>query len=544
MLISIQKFLGINPRTPARLLADEQAQIASNCPMFYGSLRAINDVSAPVYNFQNIAPMTIYRFGQTISSDTLYWFLFTGDVDLVRTPISGDTTERTYYSDGQFPKWTDNILALQGTGTRYPFNYRKLGVPAPTTPATVGVAGTATGTIIEDRVYIYTWVTDKGEESAPSPPSADVQVLTGQTVNLTNFDLLPTGNIVIRSCRIYRSTSGTYLFVQEITAAQSQVRPPAIVYNDNVLTTNLGEACPSLTWLPPPPDLIGFVLMPNGILAGFKNRDVYMCDPYHPFAFPIANINTVDYPIVGLGVMNNTLCVLTSGIPYWITGTDPLNMVVTKADLVQGCVSKRSIVSMLGSVIYASPDGLVSMNNNGSTILTLSIFTRAQWQALNPQNISAYQFETQYVAFFSTGGGFIYDFSTQTFMNHTINAIAGYQDLIKDTLYLANSNNAIVKWQQGNYMNYQWKSKRFTNPYAISFSCMKVIADNYVSPIQVIINSSSDGGYTNVYNFNVTSREPFRLPAYLILDFDITINSSVEIFSVSIATSMDEIARG
>lgn len=543
MLVSIQKFGGISPRIPPRQLAQEQAQIALNCPLFYGTLQPLNDVGDAVFTLTKIGtPKTIYRFGLDILSDTQYWFSWDKDVDIVRTPIAGDTAERTYYTDGTFPKVTNNVLALTGGGTDYPINYYKLGIPAPTSKPIVDLTGTGSSSAIaEARVYAYSWVTAWGEESSLSPPSDIVNVKTEQTVNLTSFSEPPSGSYNVTKCRIYRATAGAYLFVDEITVAQTQVAPPAIVYADTKLAADLGESCPSIGWLPPPDDLKGLSLMPNGIMAGFTGRDVYMCDPYHPFAWPVANINTVDYPVVGLGVMNTTLCVLTVGQPYWIMGSDPSGMVVVKADVTQACSTKRSIVSMLGSVVYASPDGLVVMNTNGSKLITEELFTRKQWQALKPSSMYAYRYESQYVAFYDTGteqGGFVFDFATGTFMMHDIFATAGYQDLVQDTLYLAFADRKIKKWFAGEPKNYVWKSKKFTNPYPRSFSCVKIQAESY--PLIARFMSNNKVFFTKT----VVSREPFRLPAIVGRDFELQVEGNVEIFDIAFASSMDEIGNG
>jgi hypothetical protein len=138
----------------------------------------------------------------------------------------------------------------------------------------------------------------------------DYQRYISETVAVSNFDTIPSGYTATHR-RIYRSVSGTYLFVAEVTAATTS-------YTDSVSAEDLGEEIPSLTWLPPPATLKGLTNLPNGIMAGFVGRDIYFCDPYHPHAWPIAYNQTVDYPVVGLGRMDTTLAVLTTGTPYFL----------------------------------------------------------------------------------------------------------------------------------------------------------------------------------------------------------------------------------
>ena len=532
--ISITSFSGVSPRTPPRYLQDNQAQTALNCPAFTGSLAPLLGLSTAVHTLAKSGiPQTIYRFGQDVRSDTQYWFSWSTPVDVVRGPIAGDTSERTFFTGADdYPRATNNALALQG-GLQYPLAAYRLGVPAPVVEAVAAVSGTpSSGALTESRVYAYTWVNGWGEESAPSPATNQVEVQTGEVVTLSALEAIPGGEWNLTHRRIYRSVSGTYLFVAEITAA-------ATSYIDDVQSEDLGEELPSLTWSAPPSGLSGLTGLPGGVLAGFVGRDVYLADPYHPFAWPEGYINTVDYPVVGLGRMDTTLAVLTTGTPYFLQGTHPDSMAVVESDIEQACVSKRSIVSMNGVVLYASPDGLVMLSSGGSKLFTEQLFTRAQWQDLNPASIHAYQHDMRYVAFYDTGattGGFVIDMTTGTFVFHTVYATAGYNDLANDTLYLAFSDRTVKKWAAGSALAMTWKSKKFSLPQATALSCAQVGADAYPVTLKVY----RDG--TLVHTQSVASRSPFRLPPGCGRDWEFQIEGANEVFSVEAATSMQELA--
>lgn len=396
----------------------------------------------------------------------------------------------------------------------------------------IDAAGTA---IPETRVYTYTLVNKESGydfESAPAPASVSIDVKVGETVAVSNFDTIPSGYTATHR-RIYRSVSGTYLFVAEITASTSS-------YTDSVLAEDLGEEIPSLTWLPPPATLKGLTNLPNGIMAGFVGRDIYFCDPYHPHAWPIAYNQTVDYPVVGLGRMDTTLAVLTTGTPYFLQGSHPDSMVVVKSDLDQSCASKSSIVSANGVVMYASPDGLVMLSPGGSKLVSEGSFTYAQWQTLfNPASIRAYMHDRKYVAFYDNGtttGGFIYDLLTGQFTLHGVYATAGYTDLVNDKLFLAFSDRTVKVWQAGSALSYVWTSKKFTMPYEMSYSCSQVEAEAYPVTAKYYV----DG--TLVHTQTVANRKPFKLPVAVGRDWEFRIEGNTEVFSVATAQSMQELA--
>ena len=393
---------------------------------------------------------------------------------------------------------------------------------------------------LETRVYAYTYVNKESGfefESAPSGASNSVDIRDGQTVTLSGFSGVPEGDYVVTNKRIYRAVSGVYLFVKEIGIADAN-------FTDDVKPDELGEELPTLTWSAPPQSLRGLTNLPNGLMAGFSGRDIYFCDPYHPHAWPEQYIQTIDYPVVGLGRMDTTLAVLTKGTPYFIQGTHPLNMAVVKSDLEQACVSKNSIVSLMGGVMYAAPDGLMLLSPGGSRIVTENLFDFTQWQTFfKPESIHAYQQDNQYIAFYDNGtqrGGFIFDVRSGQFILHDIYADAGYHDLLRDKLFLAgnDSGNKVKPWGYGSTKSYIWRSKKFSLPQVMGFSCAQLEAEAYPMTLKFYLDN------TLYHTQTVQSRNPFRLPAKVGRDLEMQVEGSNEVFSLSIANSMTELASG
>ncbi len=405
-----------------------------------------------------------------------------------------------------------------------------------------------TASVAESRVYTYTWVSKIATfefESGPSNPSTSIDVFKGQKVTVSKLET-PTvvgdsyyvtrGAITyqVTARRIYRSVNGIYLFVAEVGADKTE-------YVDETAAEDLAEEMSVTGWALPPDNLTGLINMPNGIMAGFVGRDVYFCDPYHPHAWPQGYVQTVDYPIVGLGRMDTTLAVLTKGVPYFIQGSHPDSMVVVKSDIQQSCAAKRSIVSISGTVLFASPDGLIMLSSSGSRIITDGMFTRAQWQALNPSSIHAYQHDSKYVAFYDTGtvqGGFMYDLLSGQFVFHDIYSTAGYNDLVRDQLFLSFSDKTIKRWFDGSNKTYVWRSKLFTMPQVMTFSCAQVEASEY----PVTAKFYCDDAVTPFHTQTVASRNPFRLPAKVGRDWEVQLEGTAEVFAVNVSQSMQELA--
>lgn len=542
-VITVNKFSGVSPMTPPRYLSNESAQTALNCPVWKGSLQPIKGAleltPSPLTKSGNIK--SIYRFGQSETNQLNHWFHWTTDVDVVQGFIAGDTTERTYFTGDGNPKVTNASLGLSGGGSDYPIAAYDIGVPKPTGTFTTAKTGTPNAnTTAETRVYTFTYVNSWGEESTPysetdmSPSTEDV--FPGESVVVT----MPTGsinNVNVTKKRIYRSAVGTantsYFFVAEVSLATA-------TYTDSLDGDDLNEELPSLTWVQPPTTLKGLVGMPNGVMAGFSGNDVYFSEPFRPFAWPTQYVQTVGYPVVGLGVIDTTVVVLTKGRPYFIQGSHPDSSVMVEADVNQACISKRSIVSMNNHVFFASPDGIVALSPGGSSIVTESLFDKETWQAQSPDDLVACMYESQYIGFFDTtsgNGGFVYDMKQKTWNFHNVYVTGAYNDLKNDALYIIKSNE-LYKWDSGTDLSYTWKSKKYTFPEPKAFSCYRVEAEGYPVTMKIYKDSSA------VVNLSVTDNSLRRLPPGLGTTWEFQLEGNKEVYNVQLAQTPQELNQG
>lgn len=494
-MLEFRVFGGLLPRMDPINLPPYGAQVALNCDLRNGTLRAIKQ---PSFVWTPTKPgqiKTIYRFGQDVSDETLYWFHWTDDVDVVKGQVAGDTDERTYFTgDSTYghPRWTKAALALTGGGTNYPIASYKLGIPAPTTAPGGSVSGTGTGTT-ETRVYVYTFVGTDGEEGAPSLPF-EINAQEGQTVTLNGIENPPADHNINR-VRIYRTLLGqgtgtNYQFVAEIASGVS-------TYADSIASTALGRTMNSIDFEVPPAGLLNLRNMPNGMIVGSVGSDVYFCEPYRPYAWPSKYVQPVAYPIVGIGVFGYTAVICTKGKPSLMFGTSPDTVTAQHLPLEEACIAKSSIVEMGWGVVYASNNGLVSVDGAGAALATDKLIDRDYWQSLNPSTIRAYHWNGKYIGFYNNGtpGGFIFDpkDELQPFALMNLYAQAGYTDPVRDGLFLLidGSPDAIYKFSgQNSTYTYTWRSRQVEVEPGINYSWGKVVAKAY--PVTLRVYSSDD----------------------------------------------------
>ena len=476
--IKIMGFDGLVPRMSSTMLTDNQAQVAENVKLYARELRfwrgAAKQTATMATNTKSI-----YKYYASAADP--YWLTWTAEgVDVVLSPSLDTTDYRLYYTGDGVPKKSNETLVSTGSGA-YPRGWLNMGVPAPTGAPTLSASG-GSGTA-ETRAYVYTYVSTFGsitEESAPSP-AATVSVLPGGTVTVSAFTTAPTTNYNITHRRIYRSVTGSatdsYQFVAEIAIA-------ATSYADSLTAAQLGEVIGTIGWTPPPSNLTGLVALPSGALAGFYGNTVYFSEPYYPHAWPTKYALNIPAKIVGLGVFGTSIAVMTDRYPYIINGGIPGAMSVERVPELEPCVSKRSIVSMTGGVMYSSPNGMMMLGPGSVGIQTNALFRRDEWQAIGPQFIIGVSYDNKYFALLPDVGS---NYSTFVLSGDDIPAMsklsivatAAHVDSRNGYLYYVGTDNAIYQADADtlNPVTYSWKSKRFVLPQATTFSALKLDGD-------------------------------------------------------------------
>ncbi|CDS48903.1 hypothetical protein [Polaromonas sp. CG9_12] len=479
---------------------------------------------------------TLYRMGRDVASDATYWLSWTTVVKAVRGFDAADTTERTYYSGDGAPKVSDNTIAL--ASTPYPTASRPLGLPAPTGAPLLSAAG-GVSTLTDSYFYVYTFVNDWGWESAPSPPSAALLRKPDATTTISGFSAVPAGNYNINRRRLYRTQaasdgSAEFFFLREITIGLTSTT------DDN---RTLGEVMPTTTWLTPPDNLSELTALWNGMLAGISAGAVRFCEPYTPYAWPIAyDVVPPDSKAVALGVFGQSLLVLTTGRPLLVAGSGPDSMDQQRLEMSQGCIAPQSVVSMGVGVAWASNDGLCFYGSGGARVLTAGLMLRDDWQALVPSSIIGQMYEGLYLGSYNDGSGrkaFLIDPASPTglyFLDTGYEAM--HFDELQDQLYVL-SGASVQRWDAGTAMTVTFKSKLFRLPKPTqAFACAEVTADAY----PVTAKFYADGVLKHTQT--VASATPFRLPAgFLAQTWQFELSGTSAIQGLAIAHSMQELAQ-
>lgn len=536
--IDIKAFSGVRPLVDSLLLEAQEATVAQNVQLTSGTLAPLLGTTT-LKALTKSAPKAIWRFG-TSEVETEHWLEFLDETDVIASPLPEDIWGRAYWTDGIKPKYGPASVILAGAS--YPAASYDLGIPAPTTtPAISGTAPTVASTT-ESRVVVITYVSAYGEEGPPSPASPVVGLDPSVAATYSNLGAAPSGAYNIATKRIYRSStvgsSAQFQFVAEIPVAQT-------TYVDTISQADLGEILPSELWVAPPDGLKGLRMMASGAAIGFVGNTAYLSEPNLPHAWP--HKYPIDFQIVGVGVFRQTAILLTNGFPFALNGVDPAAMTPERLELKQACVARQSIVETGDGLLYASPDGLVSIGSDGMALVSQKHFTRKQWQELNPSSFRSFQHDGRYIAMYAktngTRGMLIFDstgqspFLTTTDLNASTAITAAYSDARTDTLYLAQGTN-IVRYNAGTPLTYTWRSKVFRLSIPSSMGVAAVEASAFPVTLKVIADGQTKE------TVSVTGREPFRLSGgYRATEFQFEVVGNVEVRRLRMASSIQEIKQ-
>lgn len=522
-------FGGIAPRVSPRLLADVNGQTAENCKLTSGRIIPLKSPLTVTTPTKTGSKLSIFPY-DLANQKWLHWL---EDVDVSRSTVANDAYGRVYWT-GDSLGGTETparakygvVGAITSGGTNYPQNYYHLGIPKPASALTVtpeaysaaatyalGKVVTYAGSIytcttaitvaeawnaahwtaIDDaavqlRAYVYTYVSEYGEEGPPSDPSAIANVGEGQSVGLASFSTAPSGGTYnVTKKRVYRTNTGTngteYQLVHEIDVANT-------TDTDSVASVALGEVLPSESWLPPPAGLSGIIALPNGCHAGFVGNQVCLSVPYQPHAWPLAYRWAVDYTIVALASYGSSIAILTQGNPFTLTGENPETM--GKPERVEdgyACLSKRAVVDLGNVIAYPCPLGLFGIGVGGASLLTEKVYDADSFVSYAPT--CAYQWQGKYVAM---SPGWIFDPRTNDLTTHTVAGVSGYHDKGTGALYVyINSpvgSGPIAKWDANANLTAVWESKDVVLASAAPMTFCEVLADAYPVTLKVYRDGS------------------------------------------------------
>jgi hypothetical protein len=437
---------------------------------------------------------------------------------VARSPLANDTEGRIYYTydtpvDGQtayvvYSKGTDGRLLGANSVVR------KLGVPLPSAPSVTITNATIDPPAGEAPVatyYAITLTNEWGEEGALSNASQQA-VLYSNTTVVINRPAEASGADIAK-WNIYMANNGQWQFLQEVDKATASVT----LVGDAAKYPALGEACPSLDWLPPPTDIRGLVAMSGGFMAAYSGRNLVCSEPYLPHAWPSAYSYQVQYDILGIVPVSGGAIVVTNGRQYAALGATPSTLQMHQLEMDAGCVSRDSIIDMGEYAVYASTIGLIKMSLQGVELISQAAFSRHAWKSVNPSSIKAMRIKHYYVFQSNNTPVYVLDTNSGVFTRtdklNLTQFYRGFYDPTDDMTYAIKQDTTLtlntigIDFTPGSV----WESRALASNASIAPSWGQIDADSY--PVTLEFGTSETGKTFTYRAYTVSDRKPFRLAA-------------------------------
>lgn len=394
-----------------------------------------------------------------------------------------------------------------------------------------------------DRVYVFTYVDEIGEESAPSKTSAMLSVRPDVDV-LVQFPAFvqSAARATVVKRRVYRTvtsaTSTEYQFVADVSMDLTQ-------YVDSLTDMEVGETMPSAGWDPPPAGLAGLVAVPGGFMAAYKDKTVYFSETDAPHAWPIKYAVSCDSAVRGLAVVGNGIYALTDEYPELITTAGPASAERAIVPFAQSCTGARTIQTSSGGVLYASPDGICQMVGMLVVVLSQAYLSKEKWREMQTDGDGVFRpSETSFAVYddllyvFAAGGSWTWDVvkPDRGLVELSQRADAARYVPSDDALYVARDGLlGKLSGIGGEPLEAVWRSKRFGFTRPIGFRCARITAEG---PARLVLR---DGEGRKVYEILRNDSKSFLLPQLAPCRFwSIELSGKSAITECSIGTSSAE----
>lgn len=339
-----------------------------------------------------IKPMRTDRYLDAGVGKTVY----AGDCCLKTFPTCVDITSHNFDCERVFASGI-KAYPVQGLPDNFCKEvYCRMGFPCSIAAPTVAYGGASQTTLeAEPRSYVYTYVNSFGEESQPSLPSPLVTVDFLTTAAISGF-VVPPAEYCIKLINVYQLTSGqeqastaqagesAWLRVAQLPATQmSFTHDPTIQTYSASLTTS--------DFVPVPDDATDLQHFGTNQLAFQSQGQVRFTEPFN---YSLAPLKYAYKPADGLLEVAATpqwVYMLTCGRPEVLQSQGACDgsgqRKSAQATEIFPLIGRQSVATYGSSVIFASVAGLVIMNGADAQLFSENIFTREDWDALQPHTM-------------------------------------------------------------------------------------------------------------------------------------------------------------
>lgn len=315
--------------------------------------------------------------------------------------------------------------------------------------------------------YLFTYLNACGEESAHSKPSEVLDIKWGDAVVVTVEDEDVPDNAVTR--RWYRAVTDNEGTAHWLMVGETPIEQTA--FYDMNCPCDFGSELSTENHDAPPTCLEGVVVVGINLTIIWSNKHFWVSEFNFPHAYNLNNEYRLRFHVQGMyevtdrieSTVHYNVIAITDGLHYLISAESPDTIHIAEIQQRYKCYDTTPIIAE-SSVLYSSPQGLVSISSNGEELITGQLMTEYEWAEFEPRTLRLVYHDDRILGFTSYGG-FIYQLGLDKrrdvdFVTHNVKVDIGYTDEISRCLVF--KGNDIYEWGKGDLARYDWRSSTYT----------------------------------------------------------------------------------
>jgi hypothetical protein len=542
-----RRFAGVAPQVHPTAVPVDMAASAVDCQLGNGMLRPWRTDAQVPGVLPDLTAGTLFIEDCCVMREPC-------TASVVRVPIGCDAVMATGILDAgrtatiPYPVQAPLAQACEG-------NWTRLGLPCP--PGALDVAWLdqrQTEQRVTARSFLFTWENWLGQESTASVPSAvtvqdfdDRAVLSGWT--------WPSAEYRVTHLHIYELRAGIANANAKGSPGEgaffrvATVTPGTLSLLFNPATAAIGPMYDGDLFQAPPADLHDLQHWDTTQLAGISGSYVYFSEPGFVHAWPDRyRVECFSPPIRFIAgqqwgyllgceapeIINMTLSAQSAA------GLRPLHRLREKLPL----IALRGVVPWGEGVVYASTSGLVHLHEASATLISSDLWSRTEWEALDPTSMHLAVHEG--FLFMTTSKGTVrlklqghtwgkVDAFDITYLS--IKPQAWYETRAGVLTYL--DAGGAWQWNQGSTLKpYRYESRVFVTNGTRGWAVAKVVSDTGE------VNLTVRCGAQVLFSGRPPHNKPFRLKkGTTSTQHQFVLEGTAEVTEVHVASGFGELAR-
>lgn len=535
-MLNIDKFRGMRWQVDEFRLGHNYATEAHDVwlgstgldPMRYGAKRAEDNT----VDFRSVR--TFFQYDDKLITTNSEENAF------VKSPTVGDNDNRLYFlHNGSLQYYRESDVPA-GVPTNLDLGH-KLGVDAPESQVVGGFGDTTFlspvtnigygngsfpgyyGPDIYEVVFVFTYVTDTGEEGPPSVPTITRYAKSGETkIFLIGFT--PTTNPRIIGARVYMaSTDRAYFRLAQPDITVAGVPNITLSKDDfasGITFTVNREANQDLLvseeWYPPPTGLKHFAGLDNGISVAADEHTLYYNVPYLMHAWPLRYRKRIGDKIRAVAKIDGGHVVLTDNKAHLFMGTDPDYMTEVPINFNHACPDPRSVVEIDNGVAWATHEGIAFLSANNARIITDGFIDRVEWlKRVDINNFRTEMYEGRIICMTRDESGnpigYVFNLVEQEITSFTINEYSlnsgFHRDPHTNQLWYITDSQGMAIFNEGSQRRTKWISGKIELPGALSLCAGRAEIEDYIpEPHEATLKIEAENRYQTK---SITDNKPF-----------------------------------